>query len=408
MHCRSALALLAFALLGPAAAADVLVVDDSGGAGVDHTTLSAAVAAAQDGDVLLVKSGTYSGPTIVDGKGLAICADKGASVVHDGRLAFVNLAAGQRALLSGFALTPPGDFSAGALEIFDCAGFVQVQDVVADGGSGFLTAFVPHMVGIRSSAAVVLTRVTASGGTRSSPASEGIWAKDSALYLYDCHISGGVFYGGLAGMDGGPGTVLDGGTLFATATTIGGGPGKPVGSEIFGCDGTSGAGGDGLVVTNAGVADLFGVTLLGGAPGALVGVGSCTQGPPGDPLVLFPGATAHQTPWPERHFVVASPVRSNEAIDVKLTGRPGDLAWIVFSSQPTLQTIAPVVGPLLVGTPVLVPLGVLPTGEISFQTVTFVPPGFEALVYYAQPLFVDGVGATLGEPAPIVEVSFVF
>jgi fumarate reductase subunit D len=101
-------------------------------------------------------------------------------------------------------------------------------------------------------------------------------------------------------------------------------------------------------------------------------------------------------------------VRSNETIDVKITGRPGDLAWIVFSAQPTVQAIAPVVGPLLVGAPVLVPLGVLPTGELSFQTITFVPPGFEALVYYAQPLFADALGATLGEPAPIVEVSSVF
>ena len=57
----------------------VLVVDDDGGVGVDFTELQEAVDAASAGDVILVRSGTYSGLLLGD-KSLFVIADRGADV----------------------------------------------------------------------------------------------------------------------------------------------------------------------------------------------------------------------------------------------------------------------------------------------------------------------------------------
>ncbi len=58
---RVSLCLILTALLSDLAVADVYVVDDSGGSGVDFTDLPQAVATVQDGDVLLVRDGHYIG-----------------------------------------------------------------------------------------------------------------------------------------------------------------------------------------------------------------------------------------------------------------------------------------------------------------------------------------------------------
>ncbi len=58
----------------------VLVVDASGGPGSNFTSLGPAVASAQSGDVLLVRSGGYLDSIVLDGKSLTVIADAGASV----------------------------------------------------------------------------------------------------------------------------------------------------------------------------------------------------------------------------------------------------------------------------------------------------------------------------------------
>ena len=55
-------------------ASGTLVVDDDGGPGVDFTDLPAAVAAAIDGDTVVVREGTYDS-FIVSGKALLILGD---------------------------------------------------------------------------------------------------------------------------------------------------------------------------------------------------------------------------------------------------------------------------------------------------------------------------------------------
>jgi hypothetical protein len=85
-------------LLAPPARADVLVVDASGGG--DFSSLQAAIDAALDGDVLLVRSGAY-GALTVDGKALDVFADSGALVRVSGSSTLRNLPAGGALVLSG-------------------------------------------------------------------------------------------------------------------------------------------------------------------------------------------------------------------------------------------------------------------------------------------------------------------
>jgi hypothetical protein len=83
----------AFAVLSTPALATTYVVDDNGGPGVDFTTISAAVAAAQPGDLILVLDGTYSGFTLT--KGLTVM---GSGVVTvQGAIEIANVPAGIRA-----------------------------------------------------------------------------------------------------------------------------------------------------------------------------------------------------------------------------------------------------------------------------------------------------------------------
>ena len=56
------------------------MVDAAGGPGSTFTTIGAAIAAASDGDFVLVRSGTYPETVALDGIGLVIQAEAGASV----------------------------------------------------------------------------------------------------------------------------------------------------------------------------------------------------------------------------------------------------------------------------------------------------------------------------------------
>jgi len=92
------------------------VVDDNGGPGVNFTDLPLAIAAAQPGDVLSVRPGSYSSFTL--GKGLTIVGEFGAVV--DAGTHVVGLPADERAVICAI------DF--GALSVSACSGNVTVDE----------------------------------------------------------------------------------------------------------------------------------------------------------------------------------------------------------------------------------------------------------------------------------------
>src|SRR6185436_17455407 len=79
------------------ASASVLTV---GGASPAYADIQAAVTAAVDGDVVLVRGGGYNAFTI-DGKGISILADTGATVTIFGPALVRNIPAGKTVVIAG-------------------------------------------------------------------------------------------------------------------------------------------------------------------------------------------------------------------------------------------------------------------------------------------------------------------
>src|SRR5690349_9408266 len=95
---------LALACLPAPAFAGVHIVDATGRG--DQLTIAAAVAAASEGDLVLVRSGTYAG-FVVDDKALVIALDVGALVTIEGTIEIDNLAGGKSLVLEGLSVHGP-------------------------------------------------------------------------------------------------------------------------------------------------------------------------------------------------------------------------------------------------------------------------------------------------------------
>src|SRR5262245_60601702 len=87
---RAVLLLALGAFVAPATRAEVWVVDEVPGPGVDATDIATAVALAVPGDTILVEPGIYAGVTF--GKGVTVVGD--GSVRVDG-ISIIGLPAGQ-------------------------------------------------------------------------------------------------------------------------------------------------------------------------------------------------------------------------------------------------------------------------------------------------------------------------
>lgn len=186
---------------------NVLVVDDSGGA--PYFTIQSAVDAAIDGDTILIKDGHYSDALSINGKALTVVAEKGATVTispfvfGEKKPAFVeNLPAGKTVVMRGLKVP---------LEIWNCAGFVRLEDCtfLGYGGlpiAGFGPCNTPKQVPglmVQGSHRVSATRCTLAGGNGNyfllsftigccSYPSSGLSAVDSTISLFHCTVTGGV------------------------------------------------------------------------------------------------------------------------------------------------------------------------------------------------------------------------
>jgi hypothetical protein len=107
---------LGVGLLAPASAAGVITVAGSGPA--DFTQIADAVAAARDGDLILVSpsAGSYAAFTI-DGKALVISSAQAGTPVSTRQITIENLAAGQTCVLRGLDATAPNNAFAPGLRV---------------------------------------------------------------------------------------------------------------------------------------------------------------------------------------------------------------------------------------------------------------------------------------------------
>jgi len=252
--------------------ADVLTVDDDGGA--DYTDLQAAIDGAHAGDVLHVADGEYGAFTL--DKRLSILGRSGVNDVHvagisrvtgvvSARLAGLTLDALEieqtsRAVVQDCEVGyvgpafPPGPSVKAALVIRDC-GDVLIADSTLQGLRG-CCGDSPWPTGIAFGAG-----------------SAGLRVESSDVSVVDCDVNGGPGYTGCDWNTGGTGIEVRGGVTTVAGSTVQGGPGG-----TFEClsTGSGDPGGDAVWV-------LDGIAVLRGggtadqadyASGGLAGLGA--------------------------------------------------------------------------------------------------------------------------------------
>ena len=334
---RPALAIRAgvFALFcaTPALAQAVWIVDAFNGAGADFTDMPAAVAAAGEGDLILLRDGIYTEFTIT-AKSLTIVADAGHHPLISERvlgsgssqpvIRVFNLGASQEVALRGLELGGtyfqhfPGS---PYILLQNNAGEVWIEDCALGVGATNFRAF----TGIRAVNCAAVTASRCALTAINNRASHGVDATGSNVTLWDCEVLGGAGLQGtsLPPENGGHGIQIDGGTLFAAGCAITGGAGG-WGANTFAL---GGAGGHGLTVNGNASVRLRDCVLAGGAGGE----GTSGTGAAGQESVVGSGSLMPVN-GSGRTLELSSPARAGvDPVSETYTGEPGDLVYLLWS-----------------------------------------------------------------------------
>lgn len=385
MNLRST-ALAAF-FLSSSTFATTWTVDAAGGVGSDFTTISAAVAAASPGDVILVRPGAYAGFTVSEG--IAILGGPVAPTITT-KTTINAVPAGPRFTLAGMQTEQ--------IVITNCAGAVTIEDV---------QAIVPSMPSGPQNAVIVVSN-SADVRLRNVEAApiepgfyHGVLSTSSRLEIVDGTVLGaeGVSCGGAAPAAGGGahGVQATTGTLHVARSNLTGGRGgngcpsspSPVGgaggagvylvtSGVLLASGSSASivrGGD--AGSGGGCAAVPGVAVRVGSVPALVsgmsflaGSGGCTPPPP----ISGPFTTVVPA---DPHLSFSGSPTAGGTLTFTVHGEPGHVARLMLGRQ-----LAVVDVPTAAEDRLLVPLrtytlGVLPaSGAASFALT--LPPTWPA------------------------------
>jgi len=376
----------------------LLVVDAAGGPGSDFTTIVDALAAASDGDTLLVRSGDYL-PFIIQDRTIIIAAAPGASVnvqssLGSGAPAGIivrSIGASQAVVLEGLTLNGIEGFgtqgSAG-LSVEASQGQVWVQDCQIVGGSGSL--FPNPAIAVASCDQVLFAHCTATGTSELTdvlqPVAPGVHSISSRVFAWDCHFTGGL---------GGAGVLVDGREFFAEDSVLTGGQG--LGFPFSPCD-VSVDGGPGLALVQKAKATLVGTQTVGGAgdPAAP----GCSN--PGPSVANFFG-TLVQLPGPTMDFSVTSPVADGQDAQIDFAAQPGDVPVLLMGLHLGPATVFPKFsGALVFGNSVLFVLSPLPASgaaTVSFGFGDALPPGTGSTIFLQGAVLKATGGALLGDAA---------
>jgi len=367
----------------------------------DPPTVAQAVAAAGDGDTLLVTSDLSSAIAVVDGRSLSIVADPAVPTPGPagGGLVIENLAAGQVVVLEKLFVRGAGT---AAVTISDCSGSVRIDDCTLEGDLVGLAAL--PAVQVQQSSDVALSACLLTGGPGApgadsfpaTPGAAGLDVTASQLAAFGCLVNGGP--GGDHeddnGEPGGPSVRSPDGSLFLSGCTVTGGDGGEGGDSSFFPD-CGGDGGPGLeLTTTAAEVDAVATTFSGGAGGANTNPDLPCFGFPGPPTALAAGATLDSIPGAFRSLAVDAPAVAGVATDVRLRGAPGDLAYLYLSTGTAFATHPLFVGPQLFAPPVIrrFLVGTIPASGVLQTTLPTpaLPPGQSNATLFIQGVLVDG------------------
>ncbi len=386
---------LACLVLSPIARASVLVV----GPGQPFTSIATAVAAAQDGDVVLVKTGTYAGFTITN-KALSIVADTGADVHVTEEVRVRNLAATRTVVLGGLKIRPVADAMFDALDLESNAGSIRVVGCELRGPLMTQSLPIPILargISARLCADVALADCVLVGGMSTRyEGIPGLTAEASSVSVSLTSITGsdagnqlpGYGYGGGPGVFGFTNT-----RIITSGCTIRGGLGTtdpPI------CPGSPG-------VWLSATSQLFSddTLIVPGAPGW-----TCTV--PTVPVLLAGGSTAVETAGTSREMRAPLVTREQGTLVLSFVGVPGDVVQLVladatrFVHRPDLRGVS-LVRRRAAGSIVLAGV-VAGDGTLSWSLpIGDLGAGVEARVIHAQAVFSSVSGSEfLGSPAEIV------
>jgi hypothetical protein len=394
---RAALAALA---LAPLAQPDVLVVDDDGPG--PYLDLQSAVDTAAEGDVILIEGGTYGAVDVV-GKSLVLTADLGEIVNVNGRVSVRQLAASQVVVIRGLTVQIL-DQGAPQVLLTGNAGFVLLEDC-AIGTTSAINPALPLRVEQSLQAALVRCELR---GSQSFffplPTGPAVEVSGSILYAYDSTFVGGN--GNATGAPdsepGGDGAVVsDAGVLFASRSIFAGG----AGGSVFSFPLPGGPGGDAIQASGGSAVVLLGATLQPG-PGGFSQFGP--DGPPGLPLRLLSGAVSASVPGAPRSFAAESPVRAGASAALGFRGQAGDLALVALSAVLAPLPSLPLAGVVFLAAPLLgIQIhGTLPDDQpfASSLSPPPLPPGMLELQVHLQGAFLTSAGAIRLGPASTLVV----
>ena len=415
------LCLLALAALSLAGAPDALgqiwIVDRSGGAGSHFAEIQPAIDAATDGDLILVRpiESIFSYPLgyagfVVDGKSLTISVDRSGDQVLVGQefswvpaaIVVRNVSAQQRFVLRGFT-QKAGAAGDDGIRVESCDGPVLLEQ----------STFATHggaAIHVADSASVFLAHCKTGDSTAYDDFADlgglgyGLFAERSTVYAYTCTITGGsgaVMPFSAHPTDGAAGVVLDGGLAFLARCTVAGGWG---GLSISGpgCE-PGGDAGDGAIVQGGGALEAFVSTFSGGFLGS-----GCPQGAAGTPVLVLDG-TYEPLSGVGHDLIFDSPVYGGGVLKGTLSGKPGEVSFLVISSSLSPLALPGIPGVLAPALPAIVAsTGVIASGFVPISVA--VPPltGFAQL--HVQSLCMDPSGAGpnfLGSPTVVLLVDSV-
>ena len=370
--------------------------------GIDaNASLAAAVAAAANGDTLILMPGTWTWPGPIDGpaelrvvgKGLTILAATGThpelwtAEVRD-------VPAGAQVVIRGidFKSKDLGYLINSSLAIHDCAGAVWIEDsAILSGNQASSGTFLGANQGLAGGAvwncaSVSLVRCTLTGGkgakdfnsqfhpTPATGGGSGLSVATSSVTVHDCVMLGGA--GGL------------GGTLSAGAPS---GPGLAVGiasvlvagGSVTGADSTGVAPGDGVVAGTGASVWLRDVTVAAGT-----GAGSAVD-------IDAPPGTVELLPAPPRSLQMPATLHETSTGTLVIDGVQGDLVALFGSPKGAVQFFPGKQGAFLLGFPLsasfVLGANPVPGGHWSINFgAPALPPAVQSVTVLLQLVVHDG------------------
>ena len=420
-HLRLSVPLVA-ALTGAVHAGEIIV--DRSGAG-DTLDITSALAFAQDGDLILVRPGTYREDLLLDGLSVSIVAQQEGTAVVEGRLVIRSISSHQPVLLHGLRFEGVSDPALdaqlptlegldldGQLTVARCA-FVgapaadstQAFDPVGGAGARLEDAFrftARASIFLGGDGVDELSCTDGDGG-------DGLQLESSRAALWGCELEGGggmscTFDLGDGPGEGGAGLRAEGSRIFLSGCAMDGGAGGENGDFIPlpGGDGGNGAATDALTRLI-----LVDTTSAGGAGGGSF------AGPPGASGLPFAGAGLVRTlPGASEDHETPIFVRAQSLHPIEVRGTPGAVARLhLVPAAPFFFDVAraagatPGVGP--VPTQELV-LGTIPASGVLNASVGIpaLPPAATTLEFTFLVVTRSGAMASvLGAPLRVVAIQ---